>query len=69
MKFLDSWVGLDHTIPRAVESLQSEDRLHFLHTAPVSEFEFDSDYFYFSGFSDVINLIQHGDLQFVVEMQ
>jgi hypothetical protein len=51
-----------------VESLQVEDR-YFLHTAPVFEFAFDSDYFYFSGFFDAINLIQRGDLQFVVEMQ
>jgi hypothetical protein len=37
-------------IHRAAESLQAEDRLHFLRTAPVFgfefefEFEFDSDY-------------------------
>jgi hypothetical protein len=52
-----------------VEWLQAEARLHFLHTAPVSEFEIDSEYFYFSGFFDAINSIQRGDLQFVVEMQ
>jgi hypothetical protein len=68
--FRDSCVGLDHMTPRAVEPLQLEDCLHFLHTALIFEFEFgfDSDYFYFSGFFDAINLIQHGDLQFVVDM-
>jgi hypothetical protein len=54
--------------PRAVEPLQPEDCLHFLHTVRVSAFGFDSDYFYFYGFFDAINLIQRGDVQFVVEM-
>jgi hypothetical protein len=54
---------------RAVELFQLDCRQYFLHTVPVFGFEFDSDYFYFSGFFDAINSIQRGDLQFVVDMQ